>query len=249
MTDNGRFPALACRVAPASTVATTDAVLVPSVPVRSSVPLCTRAVSKVPVPAQAQASPAMVRLWKPLKALDAVPVPCNVTVLVPLPPLATPTISEPVCSTSVTSPLPPWMAVPLPPSIRPALVMVVAPLVERTPMPLLLMMRPPARLVIVAVNDLPSVLETTASALPLLLVAPVASTVPLLVNVLLLPCMYTAGALRPLLVSVPLLSIVPFPPSRDAARALLPEVVTVPVLMIVLLAAPLLLCPQAAVMP
>ncbi|WP_333980167.1 hypothetical protein [Burkholderia orbicola] len=50
-----------------------------------------------------------------MNAFDAVPVPCSVTVLVPAPPLAVPTICEPVCRISVTLPLPPWIAVPPPP--------------------------------------------------------------------------------------------------------------------------------------
>jgi hypothetical protein len=53
----------------------------------------------------------------------------------------------------------------------------------------------------------------------------------------------------PFEVNVPLLLIVPLPPSSDAARALLPDVETVPVLMSILPEAPVLLCPQAAVMP
>ena len=161
----------------------------PSMPVRLSVPLCTSAVENVPVPAHVQLVPAMVRLWKLVNALDAVPVPCSVTVLVPPPPLAVPMICEPVCRISVTLPLPPWMAVPPPPWIKPALVIVVAPLVERTPMPLLLMIRPPAWLLMVAVNELPSVFDTTASTLPLLDAVPVVWIVPLLFSVSLLPCM------------------------------------------------------------
>ncbi|MDN7958301.1 hypothetical protein QZM41_21650 [Burkholderia orbicola] len=86
-------------------------------------------------------------------------------------------------------PLPPWIAVPPPPWISPALVIVVAPLVERTPMPLLLTIRPPAWFVIVAVNELPSVFDTTASTLPPLVAVPVVWIVPLLTSVSLLPCM------------------------------------------------------------
>lgn len=217
-------PALSCwkRTRPL-TVATKDAVVVPSVPVRFSVPLCTSAVENVPVPAHVQFVPAIVRLWKFVNAFDAVPVPCSVLVLVPAPPFAVPTICEPVCRISVTLPLPPWIAVPPPPWISPALVIVVAPLVERTPMPLLLMILPPAWFVIVAVNELPSVFDTTASTLPPLVALPVVWLVPLV--------------------------IVPLPPSSDAARALLLDIVTVPVLTIWLPDAPGLLCHHAAVIP
>ena len=97
---------------------------------------------------------------------------------------------------------------------------------------------------IVAVNRLPSVFDTTASTLPPLVAVPVVWIVPLLTSVSLLPCMYTAGASRPFDVNVPLLVIVPLPPSSDAARALLPEVVTVPVLTIWLPDAPVALSPR-----
>jgi hypothetical protein len=73
--------------------------------------------------------------------------------------------------------------------MSPAFVIVVLPLVERTPMPLLLMICPPAWFVIVAVNELPRVFDTTASTLPLLDAVPVVWTVPLLISVSLLPCM------------------------------------------------------------
>lgn len=73
--------------------------------------------------------------------------------------------------------------------------------------------------------------------------------VPLLVRRSLLPCIYTAVLLLPEVCKVPVLEMTPFEPRIEAARALLPLVVTVPLLMMLLLACPVLVWPQAAVMP
>ena len=54
------------------------------------------------------------------------PVPCNVTVLVPPPPFAVPMMVEPVCRISETLPVPPLIAVPTLLCNRPALMIVVA---------------------------------------------------------------------------------------------------------------------------
>lgn len=113
--------------------------------------------------------------------------------------------------------------------------MVVAPLSVRIAGPAWLMILPPARFSMRAVNDDPAVLENTPSAL-----TPRASIVPLLRRTPALPCMNTVllavpPASPPVVSSVPVLVMVANWPAEKIARAPAPAVVMVPLLVKVLL--------------